>query len=293
MHLLWISPLALLIFFLASPRFRGDIAETRVRRILANGLEKNRYTVLDDLVLPSGGGSVRLDHVVVSKFGIFVIESQYARGYVSGTEFQDRWKQYHFRRFTRFDNPMHRNSLQREALVNLLKLPRTNVHPIVVMVGQKGFKTGMPENVLEPEKLIRYMRKKAEHVLDSDQVIKALQMIETARIRPAREVPVSKWGLVRFLLLLALLGGVYLAFRNDITGIWNELAERREQQSSPELFHSDGSQKTEQELWEDSLICAYSADSARCACYEPDGSRVELEASKCQSLAERGSILKQ
>ncbi len=293
MHLLWIIPLALLIFFLASPRFRGNIAETRVRRILANGLEKNRYIILDDLLLPSGGGTVHLDHVVLSKFGVFVIESQYARGYISGTEFQDRWKQYHFRRFTRFDNPVHRNSLQREALVNLLKLPRTKVHPIVVMVGQQGFKTGMPENVLEPEKLIRYMRKKGEHVLDSDQAAKALQMIEAARIRPAREVPVSKWGLVRFLLLMALLGGVYLAFRDGITGIWNELADQREQASSPGLFRTDGSRKTEQELWEDSLICAYSADSGRCSCYEPDGSKVDLEPSKCQSLAERGSILKQ
>ena len=128
-HLYWIVPLVLLIIFLASPRFRGDIAETRVRRILAAGLEKSRYSILNDLVIPSGGGTIRIDHVVVSKFGIFVIESQYARGWVSGGEFQDRWKQHHLSRLTRFDNPLHRNYQQVQALENLLKLPRSRFHP--------------------------------------------------------------------------------------------------------------------------------------------------------------------
>jgi len=42
-------------------------------------LERNLYTVFNGLVVPSGGGTTPIDHVVVSKFGIFVIESQYVR----------------------------------------------------------------------------------------------------------------------------------------------------------------------------------------------------------------------
>ena len=38
LHLLWIIPLLLLIVFISSPRFRGDIAESRVRRLLRTGL---------------------------------------------------------------------------------------------------------------------------------------------------------------------------------------------------------------------------------------------------------------
>ena len=151
-HLFWIVPLVLLIAYLFSPRFRGDIAQTRVRRILAGGLEKSRYTVLNDLVIPAGGGTVRIDHVVVSKSGIFVIASQYASGWVSGAEVQDRWKQRHLGRSRQFDNPMHRNQLQREALQELLGIPSSKTIPVVVMVGQKGFKTRMPHNLIQPEK---------------------------------------------------------------------------------------------------------------------------------------------
>jgi hypothetical protein len=292
-HWFWIVPLVLLIVFLASPRFRGDIAETRVRRILAARLEKSRYTVLNDVIIPSNGGTVQIDHLIVSKFGIFVIESQYARGWVSGGEFQDRWKQYRLRRFTRFDNPMHRNALQLQALESLLKVPASKLHPIVVLLGQKGFKTPMPSNLLQPVKLISYIRKKAHQLLDAEQANRIYKAIEDARIRPDTRMYLSKWTLLRFILLIALIAGAYLAFRDDIADIQKEYAQQKEKKSSPGMFHPDGSRKSEQELWEDSLVCAYSSDSGRCACYEPGGSMADIAPAKCRSLAERGSILKQ
>jgi hypothetical protein len=292
-HWFWIVPLVLLIVFIASPRFRGDIAETRVRRILAAGLEKNRYTIFNDVTIPSSGGTTHIDHIVVSRFGIFVIESQHARGWVSGAEFQERWKQYHLRRFTRFDNPMHRNALQLQALENLLRIPASKLHPVVVMVGQKGFKTAMPGNLLQPEKLIAYMRKKAHHILDGDQADRMLKAIEDARIRTASRKYIGKWTLVQIFLLVALIAGVYLAFRDDIADLQEKFVEQKEKKESPGTFHPDGSRKSERELWEDSLVCAYSSDSDRCTCYEPGGSRADVEPEKCRSLAERGSILKQ
>jgi len=292
-HWYWIVPLVLLIVFIASPRFRGDIAETRVRRILAAGLEKHRYTILNDVTIPAGGGTIHIDHVVVSKFGIFVIESQHARGWISGGEFQDRWKQSHLSRLTRFDNPMHRNALQVQALESLLKVSASKLHPVVVMVGQKGFKTSMPVNLLQPENLIAHMRKKAGLLLDGDQAVHLLKNIEDARIGPRGRSPASKWTLVQALLLIALVAGAYLAFRDDIADLQGKLALQKEKETSPDLFQPDGSKKSEQELWEDSLACVYSQDSGRCSCLEPGGSRADIEPSKCRALAERGSVLKQ
>lgn len=293
MHWFWIVPLALLIIYLFSPRFRGDIAESRVRRILAAGLEKSRYTVLDDVTIPSNGGTAHIDHIVVSKYGIFVIESQYAQGQVSGGEFQERWKQQHFGRSSQLDNPMHRNALQVEALARLLGVPASRFIPIVVMAGQKDFRTEMPENLLEPEKLIRYMRKKAQQRLESDQASRVLKQIGDARIRPERHGRVSRWTMLRWLLIAVLIGGSYLAFRDDIADFQARFSENLEKEETPERFHPDGSRKSERELWEDSLLCAYSQDTGRCSCYEPGGGPVDLDPEKCRALAERGSVLKQ
>lgn len=293
LHLLWIVPLLLLIFFLSSPRFRGDIAESRVRRLLASGLERNLYTVFNGLVVPSGGGTTPIDHVVVSKFGIFVIESHYVRGWISGGEFQEQWKQGLLWRSLRFANPMHRNRVQTEALQQLLGYPPNVFHRLVVLAGQKGFKSRLPENVLPPERLLAQMRKKTRHLLSPEQADRAIRVIDESRLRSPGGLVVRPLTLLRLLLLAAVLAGAWFAFRDDVARLNLEMQRKAEQRAAPEQFHPDGRRKTEQEIREDSLACAYSADTGRCACYEPAGSRVELEPERCRELAERGSVLRQ
>lgn len=293
LHLLWIVPLLLLIFFLASPRFRGDIAETRVRRLLASGLERNLYTVFNGVVLPSGGGTVQVDHVVVSRFGIFVIDSCYVRGWISGTEVQERWRQHFTWRSVRFPNPVHRNRLQVEALQRLLDFPAAAFHPLVVLVGHKGFKKRPPERVESPDSLLAQMRKKSRPLLSPEQANDVLHKIEEVRLKPVAGRLLRPLGLLRLLLLLAALAGAWLAFRDDLARLTTDVQQRSEQRSAPEQFHPDGRRKTEQEMWRDSLVCAYSQDTGRCACYEPGGGRAAVEPADCRTLAEKGSILKQ
>lgn len=293
LHLLWIAPLVLIIGFLASPRFRGDIAESRVRRILAHGLEKSRYTILNDVVLPAGGGTVHVDHIVISRFGVFVIESLYASGMVSGGEFQDRWKQEQWGRATRFENPMHQNAVQAETLGRLLGMPQSKIHRVVVLTGHKGMRTEVSDRLVPAEQLIRYIRKKGTHVLEPEQADRALKAVQEARVNPAGSSRFSRWNLLNILLVMVLLAGIWLAFGDEIRQLQEHWLQQQEKKESPELFHADGSRKTEQELWEDSLICAWSEDTGRCACYEPGGQKANLEQSKCRSLAERGSILNQ
>ncbi len=293
LHLLWIVPLVLIIAFLLSPRFRGDIAESRTRRILAAGLQKSRYTILNDVELPAGGGTVHVDHIVVSRFGVFVIESQYASGMISGSEFQDRWKQEVWGRARRMENPMHQNALQAETLGRLLGMPQTKIHRVVVLTGHRGMRKPGPDHLVPAEQLIRYIRKKGTHVLEPEQADRVLKAIEEARVNPAGRLRISRWTLLNLLLFIVLLTGIWLAFGDEIRKVQQTWSERQEQRESPDLFHPDGSRKTERELWEDSLICAWSEDTGRCSCYEPDGDRADIELSKCRSLAERGSILKQ
>ena len=293
LHLAWIVPLLLLIVFLSSPRFRGDIAETRVRRVLSTGLQRNLYTVFNRLLLPSGGGTIEVDHVVVSKLGIFVIESHYSRGWVSGSEVQDRWKQKSLLGESRFDNPVHRNRLQVEALQRCTGFPAAVFHPLVVMVGQRGFKQRPPPNVLTPGTLLPWIRKQSRQILSPEQAEQAIRTLHEAGLKTARGWLSRPLNLLRLALLLALLAGSWLAFRDDL-GQWAEgMQQRKAQRSNPEQFHDDGRRKTAQELWEDSLICAYSEDTGRCTCFEPSGVRADLTASRCRALAERGSVLKQ
>jgi len=292
-HLLWVVPLVLAVFFLSSPRWKGDMARSRVRRILASGLQKNLYTVLNDLTLPVGGGTVHVDHIVVSRLGIFVIESQYARGIVSGTAVQDRWKQRRFGRSTLFENPVHKARLKVEALQRILDYPGSRFHAIVAFVGQRGFKNKLPPDVVPAEKLLPCIRLRSVQLLSAEQADAALHRISDAAIGPAAGPRISPRVAVQFVLVLALLGGAYLAFKDDMNAVVQRLRHQSELRQSPEKFHTDGTPKSEHELWEDALVCAYSSDTGRCTCYEPGGARADIDFGRCRDLAERGSVLRQ
>lgn len=292
-HLAWIAPLFFLLVFLGSPRYRGDIAERRVRRILAAGLERSRYTVFNDLVLPFGGGTVHIDHVIVSKFGIFVIESAYAPGRIAGAAVQERWKRRRLGRNVRFDNPVHRNRVQAEALAAALDFPMAVFQRAVVLVGMRSFRDPRPTEVLEPERLLAWLRRSGQPKLDERQVASALHGIEAARLGTGAAGRRKRIVALRWLLFAALLSGLYIAFGDDARRLLEDLRAARERAAHPADYHPDGSRKTARELWEDSLACAWSGDTARCACYDPQGERASVEPERCRELAERGSILKQ
>lgn len=293
LHFVWVIPLILLIVYLGSPRFKGTMGEARVGRLLTTMLERKRYTVFNHLILPSNGGTVQIDHLVISSFGIFVVETEFRPGWISGAEFQEGWIQHRFKRHTRFQNPMHQNYLKVQALARLLRLPESSLHSVVVFVGHRGFKRSMPFNVLPLGKLISYIRKRTKKLLTQEQARQALTRLDQARLGAKPGFLADPWALLRVGLIAVLLSGIWFAFRDEF-GQWvNTLKERMEPGASQQKFHPDGRPKTEQELWEDSLICAWSVDTGLCSCYEPGRKKVDLDLERCRSLAERGSILKQ
>ena len=293
LHFIWVIPLVLLALYVGSPRFRGTSGQVRTRRLLSAQLQKNQYTVLNGLTLPAGGGTMHLDHLVVSQFGIFVIATVSRSGKISGTEFQDRWKHYHFGRIHRFDNPMHLNYQAINALAQLLQLSPALFHSIVVFSGSGSFANQMPANVIPAQKLIPLIRKFSRKILTPEDANRVLRQVKEDSLSSRTRFRLDRWTLLRFALVLVLIAGGWLAFRVELTEAYRLLQNQLEKTSQPEMFHADGRRKTEQELWESSLRCIYSNDTGKCVCIERDGSSAELEPGKCQSLSEQGSILQQ
>ena len=64
---------------------KGAQGEKQVARHL-RWLSKKQYIVLSDLMLLQGRRLTQIDHVVVSVYGIFVIETKNYHGTITGTE---------------------------------------------------------------------------------------------------------------------------------------------------------------------------------------------------------------
>ena len=68
---------------------KGEKGEAKVHDILMQLPEG--YHVLDNVTLENGKKTTQIDHIVVSKYGVFVIETKNYRGEIYGNDNRDRW----------------------------------------------------------------------------------------------------------------------------------------------------------------------------------------------------------
>ena len=111
-------------------------------------LDENIYRRIDDIILPAKDGTTQIDHVLVSAFGIFVIETKNMQGWIFGGERDSTWCQSIFGHKQRFQNPLRQNYRHIECLAEFLNLERRFLHSVVFFIGECEFKTPLPPNVL-------------------------------------------------------------------------------------------------------------------------------------------------
>ncbi len=75
-----------IVWLIRSSWFKGLIGEFKVNLALKLGLSGEKYLLLKNVTLPTEDGSTQIDHIVVSQFGVFVIETKNYTGWIFGTE---------------------------------------------------------------------------------------------------------------------------------------------------------------------------------------------------------------
>lgn len=171
--LLALIALLILTRLLRSARIKGRLGERAVARALSR-LDPATYTSFHDLYLPRPDeqGTTQIDHIVVSPFGIFVIETKNHRGRIFGSKNQAEWTQQIYKDKYSFQNPLHQNNLHVRALMGFLDLPESAFHSIVFFVGGCQLKPPMPPNVLD-RGLRRWIEDHRDLVLVAEQVARA------------------------------------------------------------------------------------------------------------------------
>lgn len=94
---------------------KGTIGEDEIDGILQR-LNPDNYIVLRNLVLLNNNSTHQIDHVVVSNYGIFVIETKNYSGFVKGSDKYNKWIQFFGRKKYFFLNPVIQNKGHIKAL---------------------------------------------------------------------------------------------------------------------------------------------------------------------------------
>lgn len=90
---IYLIPFFIIITFLKSAYFKGVMGEFFVNLTAKICLDKAKYHLLKNITLPTEGGTTQIDHIIVSKYGIFVVETKNMKGWVFGGEHQKSWTQ--------------------------------------------------------------------------------------------------------------------------------------------------------------------------------------------------------
>lgn len=180
--------LLILATVLKSRRFKGWLGEKVVGTYLRRHLDEAEYHILDDLILPARDGTTQIDHVVLSRFGIFVIETKNMAGWIFGDADQASWTQVLHRKKSRFQNPLRQNYGHVKTIEAHLGVQPGQLHNVVIFTGDAVAKTKMPANVLWTTRALgRFIRAQSAEVIPADQVGAMRDRLLALRIEPGRK----------------------------------------------------------------------------------------------------------
>jgi len=181
----WLVPLAILGALIKSPWYKGVIGEFIVNVSAKFFLDKEKYHLIKNVNLPTDGGSTQIDHIIVSRYGVFVLETKNIKGWIFGNANQKMWTQQIYKHKNKFQNPLHQNYKHTKVLGELLGLSETQLFSVVVFVGDSTFKTEMPDNVTYGKGYIRFIKSKTQPILSESDVVSVTHKIESGKLIPS------------------------------------------------------------------------------------------------------------
>jgi len=185
-QLWWIFPLLIAGAVIKTPWFKGLFGEWMVRMSAKFLLNPKEYRPIHNVTLKTPDGTTQIDHIFVSRFGVFVVETKNYSGWIFGGEHQPMWTQKLFKITNKFQNPLRQNYKHVKALEALLNLPPEQIHSVIVFVGGSEFKTEMPPNVTYAGGYISYIKSKTEIFLSPSEVDAVFTAIGTGKMTPSR-----------------------------------------------------------------------------------------------------------
>ena len=161
--------------------FKGFIGEAIGSLAHKMLLDKSIYREMNNVTIPIPDGTTQIDHVIVSRYGIFVIEAKNMNGWIFGDEKSAQWTQSLPGGKYRFQNPLRQNYRHTKCLAEFLGVEHENLHSVVMFWGETTFKTEMPENVLD-KGYTSYIKSKTDVIFSDEEVDEIVEAIQSGKL---------------------------------------------------------------------------------------------------------------
>lgn len=180
---LLVIPTILLYWVRRSSWLKGYIGELKVRLAIKFVLG-SEYIALHNITLAHKDGTSQIDHIVLSEYGMFVIETKNYSGWIFGTANQKRWTQKLGRQSYRFQNPLSQNKTHINAICDAIVINPEKIVSVIAFMGDAELKTEMPRNVCRSYSFISYIKEFRVKCLTTAEVDEFTSFLTAVRLKP-------------------------------------------------------------------------------------------------------------
>lgn len=132
---------------LKRPTWKGRYSEKLVHIKMLQ--LSDEYIIFNDFMCKINGRSTQIDHIVVSPYGVFVIETKGYKGWILGGENSEYWTQVLYKNKYKLYNPIKQNEGHVRFLRQLLKCPTDfPIIPIVVFDNSADLKVHVTNHIV-------------------------------------------------------------------------------------------------------------------------------------------------
>lgn len=169
-----------------------NASEELVSRVIRGEFGLPDYHLMNHVTLRMEDGTTQIDHILVSRFGVFVIETKHYKGWIFANANHKTWTQVLYRLKYKFQNPIHQNMRHVRAVHDLLDfIPANAVRSLVVFTGSGEFKTKVPYGVYRMPGLIDFLRRQTDELISPDHMQFCVGRLETARLEISGETDIE------------------------------------------------------------------------------------------------------
>jgi hypothetical protein len=188
--------LAMFLGYQAGGRYRTEqlqnSGEILVRCAIQQECKGSNWHLLNNITLPTSDGTTQVDHILVSRYGIFVIETKHYSGWIFGEEWQPQWTKVLYKHKFKFQNPLHQNYKHVKAVQMLLDfLPPEQIEGAVIFTGTAQFKNHRPNGIFTLSEFVAGLTGLQTEVISENRLQFCVGRIECQRLALTKQTDVE------------------------------------------------------------------------------------------------------
>ena len=153
-------------------RYKISDSEREIAEIITSQINPTNEVLINNVTLRLlDGRTTQIDHILISQYGVYAIETKDYRGWIFGNGKSETWTQVIYKRKSTFQNPLRQNYYHTKALEELFDfLPKGAIKSLVIFTDKSEFKTEMPNNVINSQDIPKFLSSRNEELISLNRI---------------------------------------------------------------------------------------------------------------------------